>query len=114
MHLTLTEAQYDGLATLARGFCPATNTIRALQRRGLVTEHLALTINGWREHAAYQTQDEEALSPDAQTWDFQGTIGGDFRAAARMARYSIVGHNRAMRRTQRVNAIETSHGVPVR
>lgn len=113
MHLTLTEAQYDGLATLARGFCPATNTIRALQRRNLVTEHLALTINGWREHARYTTQDDEPLSPDAREWDWQGTISGDFRAAARMARYSIAGHNRSMRRTQRINAIETSHTLPL-
>jgi len=42
----LTDAMVEGLRTLAHGMMPRTNTVQALQRRGLVAEDYTLTNNG--------------------------------------------------------------------
>lgn len=111
--IILTEAQHDGLDALQHGFICPTNTARSLLKRGLIDDRWNLTINGWRQWAAERADGFEPLDPDARDWPSMGTVRGDFMAAARMARWCITGHNRAMRRTQRINAIETSHDLPL-
>lgn len=63
MSRKLSEAQLEGLGTIDRGWMPATNTVRSLQRLGLVTDDMKLTHDG---HVALQGYEPWHVVPELE------------------------------------------------